>query len=395
MIPWGGEETVDEAGAVIWKPVNDGRFVGRDTSRYPAGSHDSIDSDTGGTLTKRFLFVLMMVGAISGLVMGQRGKPADTAAAPKKGNEQRGSAGATEETAMAALPPGTKHEHLMLPLKDGVKLATEIFLPPEGEGPWPVVLMRTPYSRWDVERRFNAMGDVKIAIVTQNVRGRYGSEGAGTFDRESFANEVEDSYDVIEWIAKQKWCNGKVGMVGASGHGMAACNAVWCGAPHLVAVQPTISADSSEFYWSFHNGVRREFYSWLSERGIKVEQWPRPTVRLIDVAAREKFLKDRGAACKVAVINDSGWYDLFSQAVLDQFVALAPTNRVYIRISNQGHGGIGGGLTYPKIQGINVPFPSFKEWMTKDPATLKSESTLAYCLMGDARDPQRRGTCTR
>jgi putative CocE/NonD family hydrolase len=133
------------------------------------------------------------------------------------------------EKCLAKLPAGTRHEHIMMPLRDGVKLATDIFRPPQGDGPWPVMLLRTPYSRFD-PRPVQVMDPESCVLVVQNQRGRYGSEG--TPPKDSFANEVEDSYDAIEWCAKQKWCNGKVAMWGPSGHGIA----VWSKASPLVAV---------------------------------------------------------------------------------------------------------------------------------------------------------------
>ena len=126
---------------------------------------------------------------------------------------------------LAKLPPGTRHEFVMMPLRDGVKLATDVFLP-EGPGPWPVALLRTPYSRFDA-RVYAAMEGVPSVTVLQNQRAKYGSEGGGTFRPEDAGNEIDDGYDCIEWIAKQPWCNGKVAMWGPSGHGVCATNALW------------------------------------------------------------------------------------------------------------------------------------------------------------------------
>jgi predicted acyl esterase len=294
--------------------------------------------------------------------------------------------------AMAVLPKGTAHEHLMVPLRDGVKLATEVFLP-EGAGPWPVVLMRTPYSRFDVKGRFEAMKGVEFAIVTQNARGCRGSEGAGTFDKESFDNEINDSSDAIDWVAKQKWCNGKVGMVGTSGHGMAAFNALWSGNPKLVAVATSISADNSFLHWSYHNGVRRSFYSWLGQREVKVTDWPKPTVSVFDDKAHRAFIGERGAKSQVAFSTNTGWYDLFSEAALDAFEVLGPNGKANVIIGNQGHGGIGGDLKYPSTPRPQVKERTFKQWMTEGPppAAAPTKSNLIYYLMGDTRDPAAPG----
>ena len=62
----------------------------------------------------------------------------------------------TPEKALIQLPDGYRHEQVMMPMRDGVKLVTEIFIPP-GEGPFPTMLLRTPYTRWDL-RPMGAMG---------------------------------------------------------------------------------------------------------------------------------------------------------------------------------------------------------------------------------------------
>ena len=284
------------------------------------------------------------------------------------------------------------HESVMVPMRDGVKLCTEIFLPRDkGPGPWPVVLQRTPYTRWDIKKRLGAVPGATVAVVTQNERGRFGSEGAGTFPMESFDNEIQDSYDTIEWCSGQKWCNGKVGMIGVSGHGIAGFNAIWSGAPHLVAVNLSITADNA-YYLCYNNGVRRYLYDWLKQRGGSPKPWPRPTTAPYDARARQAFIAERGAKCQAAFADSSGWYDIFSEALLDGFAALASTNKVYITIAPEGHGQIGGELKYPK-----APMPTelktrtFKQWLTEDNSQAATESTLVYYLMGDTRDPAAPG----
>ena len=282
---------------------------------------------------------------------------------------------------------GYTHQSVTVAMRDGVKLRTEIFLPKgKGDGPWPVVLQRTPYTRWDIANRLGAVRGATVAVVTQNQRGRFGSEGAGTFPIESFDNEVQDSYDTIEWAAGQKWSNGKVGMIGVSGHGIAGFNAIWSGAPHLVAVNVSITSDNA-YYLFYNNGVRRYLYDWIKQRGGSPKPWPRPTTAAFDANARQAFLAERGAKCRAAFANESGWYDIFSEALLDAFVALAPTKKVFLTIGPDGHGPIGGELKYPKAPmptGLKVR--TFKQWMTEEAPKEPTESTLVYYLMGDTRD---------
>ena len=100
-------------------------------------------------------------------------------------------------------------EDLRVPMRDGIHLATMAWLPP-GNGPFPVVLIRTAYNRAAcMDKHFPERG---IAIVVQDCRGRYGSEGEFI----PFLHEAEDGEDTLAWLGRQPWCNGKVGMCGPS-----------------------------------------------------------------------------------------------------------------------------------------------------------------------------------
>jgi len=98
-----------------------------------------------------------------------------------------------------------------VPMTDGTPLATEMVLPVE-EGPFPTILVRTPYGRgWQVFHRSHwaARG---YALVVQDVRGRGDSGGLW----EPWRHERGDGRDTIEWIRRQPWSNGRIGMIGAS-----------------------------------------------------------------------------------------------------------------------------------------------------------------------------------
>ena len=291
----------------------------------------------------------------------------------------------------AKLPPGTRHEFVMMPLRDGVKLATDVFLP-EGPGPWPVSLLRTPYSRFDA-RGYAAMDGVPSVTVVQNQRAKYGSEGVGTFRPEDAANEIDDGYDCIAWIARQPWCSGKIAMWGSSGHGVCATNALWSNSPHLTLVSTNITGDNLYLYWAFSNGARRQMYTWLSQRTLKITDWPRPTTMAFDVQRYQMLVKERAAKSQVFYRDNAGWFDLFSEAALDHFTLLAPTGRAYVRVGPGGHGPIGG-LKYPSAKfpyAAVAGVPSVKEILTGSPQ--QEKSVLVYYLMGDVKDPDAPGNC--
>lgn len=111
-------------------------------------------------------------------------------------------------------------QKVMMPMRDGVRLATDIYRP-KGEGKFPIIFSRTPYN-------FNAYRDGELvartlstaldavnrgyAYVVQNERGRFFSEG----EWDILGTPLTDGYDVLTWMSKQSWSNGKVGLLGCS-----------------------------------------------------------------------------------------------------------------------------------------------------------------------------------
>lgn len=125
-----------------------------------------------------------------------------------------------------AIPTMHIMRDVSVPMRDGVHLATDIYLPVNAEGPFPVVIERTPYdkrkpsrsekqldgqhiSREAMAARFTGHGFVAIF---QDCRGRYASEGVFT----KYTAEGEDGFDTLAWIVDQSWCNGKIGSMGLS-----------------------------------------------------------------------------------------------------------------------------------------------------------------------------------
>ena len=99
----------------------------------------------------------------------------------------------------------------MVPMRDGVKLAAHIFLP-QAEGRFPVILIRTPYGKGTELGSNDSFVNHGFAVVVQDVRGRYASEGVFNM----LHQEPGDGEDTINWVAKQPWSNGRIGMSGGS-----------------------------------------------------------------------------------------------------------------------------------------------------------------------------------
>src|ERR1700757_405215 len=110
---------------------------------------------------------------------------------------------------------------VMVPMRDGIRLATDIYRPKNASGKVPVIWVRTPYNFnfWDV--RNGVPADMKTvltavkrgyAYVVQNERGHFFSEG----NWDILGPPRTDGYDAIEWLSSQSWSNGKVGTTGCS-----------------------------------------------------------------------------------------------------------------------------------------------------------------------------------
>jgi len=128
----------------------------------------------------------------------------------------------------------------MVPMRDGVRLATYVYLPP-GRGPFPTILIRTVYRNgivnWGNSRpaTYQAAG---YAMVWQTTRGIDKSEGHYHF----LADDRNDGYDTVEWIAAQPWSDGNVGMDHASYLGSTQLEAAATKPPHLKAIVPHVPA---------------------------------------------------------------------------------------------------------------------------------------------------------
>ncbi|MDX6593773.1 MAG: uncharacterized protein QOJ13_2969 [Gaiellales bacterium] len=138
-------------------------------------------------------------------------------------------------------------EQHMVPMRDGISLATDVYLP-EGTGPWPSVLVRLPYDKngrycWMsfISRYFTERG---YAFLPQDVRGKFRSEG----ETNAFVHEIEDGSDTIDWITRQEWANGAVGMWGDSYYGFTQWAAVASGHPALKAIVPRVTV-ADLFEW--------------------------------------------------------------------------------------------------------------------------------------------------
>jgi hypothetical protein len=144
---------------------------------------------------------------------------------------------------------------LAVPMRDGTVLRADAYLPDDGD-PAPAVVCRTPYNRGfpltplaalDPERATEA----GIAVVVQDVRGLYDSEG----EFSPFFSEGDDGYDTVEWVAAQPWCDGNVGMVGRSYPAATQWRAALERPPHLRAISPVVVGSDYYHGWIYQGGA--------------------------------------------------------------------------------------------------------------------------------------------
>jgi len=109
-------------------------------------------------------------------------------------------------------PAFAQPKEALVPMRDGVRLALDLYFPGEPSNGLPVVLERTPYNKANLGSQAAFWTARGYVFAVQDMRGRFRSEGRF----EPFLGEGPDGFDTIEWLARQPWCSGKVGTIGGS-----------------------------------------------------------------------------------------------------------------------------------------------------------------------------------
>jgi len=147
---------------------------------------------------------------------------------------------------------GVREEHTMIPMRDGKHLSAWLYYP-KGEGPWPAIFEQR-YGAIDGKgAKLNSAEQAAKGYVVAMVsfRGAQKSEGRWVGYRALAWGDLQDGYDICEWLAKQKWCTGKIGTFGSSQGGFAQNFLAVAAPPHLVC-QYMVDTGLS----LFHEGYR-------------------------------------------------------------------------------------------------------------------------------------------
>ncbi len=292
---------------------------------------------------------------------------------------------------------------VMVSMRDGIRLATDIYRPARDgepvEGRYPTILLRTPYDKTD--RRYSEIADFftprGYAVVLQDMRDRYRSEGSGDYFHVVTPHTGEDGYDTIEWLAGQGWSNGRVGTVGSSYAGITQVRLALERPPHLTAIWPDVVPTNSFHNQSREGGAMQQHMFWalfihaqdaqdiaddpakqtevwndlrdLRRRFHEGPPWERGQTALRHVPPLEQTLIDystRGAYDEywARIENDftrhwhlhadvpgtysTGWYDPFPAADSEYFAAMAAQNATPQRlvVGPWSHVGMRGDATF-------------------------------------------------
>ncbi len=151
-------------------------------------------------------------------------------------------------------------ENVMVPMRDGVKLATDLYLPAKLDGRLPVILTRSPYNKTGSKKQGEYFAHHGYVFVAQDTRGRFGSEGIWHM----MTDDGRDGVDCAAWIAAQPWSDGKIGMLGTSYVGGTQHAMALEKTPQLTTVIP-VDAVSNPGRQSMRNAGAFEmrFWNWI------------------------------------------------------------------------------------------------------------------------------------
>ncbi len=315
--------------------------------------------------------------------------------------------------------------NVMIPMRDGVELAANIFLPDE-EGCFPTILMRTPYDKGEEDFGMaHFFVEHGYAVVIQDTRGRFDSQG----EWDPFRYEAEDGYDTQQWVGEQEWCNGSIGMTGGSYVGFTQWISAPLGNPYVKTMLPMVPFTEAYYDTHYIGGALQlalmfgwgTIVSYEEGESPPIEDWDQAlgSLPLIDWdernldkrvpylrdwithASYDDYWKERGIdgqydQITVPILNVGGWYDIFSKATLEmidkvhhqsknpmarrnQFVIMGPWGHgVNVRELGELDFGEGAKLDFDQIQK-----DWFDYWLKKEPTGVEDWAPLKLFVMGE------------
>jgi predicted acyl esterase len=206
----------------------------------------------------------------------------------------------------------------MVPMRDGIKLATDVFLPFNLFKPHGCILLRTPYNKSDLNELGILLAIVGWPTVIQDIRGMHASEGI----YKGFRKCQTDGPDTLAWIASRDWSNGKVATVGPSALGITQYFTAGANPPELACQGVMVASTNLHKDAVYQGGEFRKVFveKWLDSvdssyllpeifeyENYSLEYWSNVT------------LDDNWDNINVPAIHMGGWYDIFLQGITDGY----------------------------------------------------------------------------
>jgi len=248
--------------------------------------------------------------------------------------------------------------NVRIPMRDGVMLSLDIYYP-DAPGKFPTLVYRTPYSnnnsgevaqgKWYASRGY--------VVVKADVRGKYDSEG----EWYTFRHEADDGYDTDEWIGRQPWSNGRIGLMGGSYLGYTEITQAIRGSRYLQAMSASVTTSNVYNNWVYVDGAF--FYGFAFPWGSvstdghvdqtgNPDDWPKAYFNLpistSDAAAGHRnpayrdwmnhplrtdpywndiSYEDRVQDIGIPYLTVDGWYDLFLRGAIADHLAIRAHGR--------------------------------------------------------------------
>jgi len=282
-----------------------------------------------------------------------------------------------------------------LAMSDGVTLKTFVYAP-EGDGPWPVIMMRTPYPigmllSMAPPARYAA---ADYAFVLQSSRGTGDSKG----EFNPFSHARNDAKDTLDWIAKQSFCNGKIGLSGASAMGITANYAASLGHANVKAAFVMVAPQSSFSEVTFMGGVfkQAQVSQWMNMQKAPQQVGKLKARPVMDDEWAEIDFPRYLDKVDIPIFNVGGWYDIFLGGTLANFTyfqnegAPGAKGNQMMRIGAFGHMDIEGDLAYPNAGSMMASMGKdemrwFDHWLKGVDNGIDEEAAVEYYLMASAR----------
>lgn len=285
----------------------------------------------------------------------------------------------------------------MIEMRDGIHLATDVYLPNNLNSVHGAILIRTPYDKNDASAIGINLARNGWPTVIQDMRGRFSSEGIDTV----FRNAHTDGPDTLEWIAQQSCSNGKIATFGGSALGinqyfMAGAN------PQNLACQYISVATPNLYEHAVYQGG--EFRKYL------VEEWLRGQGSLFvlpELRSNENYsldfwtntsLEDNWESVNVPAIHLGGWYDCFEQGIIEGFIGYqylggpGALGKSKLIMGPWSHGldRHVGELVYPENADYTTAGEMFVEMIDQYcmgvPSGFDNRPAVSYYVMGDVDD---------